>query len=279
MIQEFIDSWPLFADTYLTGWLIAVLLSMVGVVVLAEDQVFIGAAVAQASTLGIAVTLWIGGMIGREVGEHGVATAAAVAFAIAAALLTTRPPGQGRDSREAVTGWVFLASSSLAVLLLTNSPHGMDEIHKLLASTIIGSTWTDVWMFGAAGVVTAAALGVAHRAIALIVMDGQTASALGVRVRLWSPLMAAWLGLTLGLAMHAGGLLYCFGCLVLPPMIARNLCRRVAPMFWVAPVVALVAAAAGFILANRFDYPPGQTAVALLSVLLPLAWCVRLVRR
>ena len=46
-------------------------------------------------------------------------------------------------------------------------------------------------------------------------------------------------------------------------------------MFWVSPLVALVAAAVGFVLANCYDLPPAQAAVALLCVALLGAWIVR----
>jgi ABC-type Mn2+/Zn2+ transport system permease subunit len=68
--------------------------------------------------------------------------------------------------------------------------------------------------------------------------------------------------------MHCAGLLYTFGCLVLPPLIARNVVREVRPMFVVAPLVGLATAAVGFVLANYYDYPPAQMTVALLCALL-----------
>jgi ABC-type Mn2+/Zn2+ transport system permease subunit len=49
-------------------------------------------------------------------------------------------------------------------------------------------------------------------------------------------------------------------------------------MFLVAPLVALLAGGAGFVLANHYDTPPGQTAVAILCVLPLLAWPVRSLR-
>jgi ABC-type Mn2+/Zn2+ transport system permease subunit len=39
-------------------------------------------------------------------------------------------------------------------------------------------------------------------------------------------------------------------------------------MFLVAPAVAVAAGAAGFVIANHWDYPPGQMTVAILCVLL-----------
>ena len=59
MIEDFLNSWSLFQDSYLVGWLVLVLLAIVGVIVVARDQIFIGAAVSQASTLGIALAMWI----------------------------------------------------------------------------------------------------------------------------------------------------------------------------------------------------------------------------
>ena len=51
MIRSFLDTWFLFGHTWVVGWLVATLLSVVGVVVVARNQVFVGAAVAQSATL------------------------------------------------------------------------------------------------------------------------------------------------------------------------------------------------------------------------------------
>ena len=283
MISDFLESWEIFGTQYTTGLILAALLAMVGVLVVAEDRVFLGAAVAQASALGIAVALLVGGRIGEalaplveaEKAEHFAVDLFAVVFAVVASLATARPRRPGRDSREAMTAWVFLFTSSLSILLLSQSPHGMERLDELLTSTIIGATTTDVWLFGTAAIVSVCVLLASHRKLVLMVMDEETSAALGVRVGWWRVGVSVWLGATLGLAMHAGGLLFTFGCLVLPGMIAQNLCRRVAPMFFVAPLVAVCAALTGFVVANAMDYPPGQAVVALLAVLLVPAWLVR----
>ena len=61
MIESFLQSWPLFHDVYIAGVLIALLLSLVGVAVVARDQIFVGAAVSEASLLGIAAGIWLDG--------------------------------------------------------------------------------------------------------------------------------------------------------------------------------------------------------------------------
>lgn len=278
MIRDFMNSWDLFANTYLAGWLIAVMAAMVGVIVVARDQIFIGAAVAQASTFGIALAMGAAGWIGHGIEDHQLAPVMAVVFAIGAAVLTARPGRIGRESHEAVTGWVFLAASSGAILLVAHAPHGLDEVQRLLASSIIGASNTDVVVFATLAICTAIAMAGSHRTLRLLVMDEQTAAVLGVRVRLWNLGLAIWLGLVLGLSLRVSGMLYTFGCLVLPAMMAKSLCRRVAPMFIVAPAISLATGVAAFVLANDHDLPPAQTNVALLAGGVLATWAIRRIR-
>ena len=58
MISDFIDSWSLFSHTYTSALLIGLSLSLMGVVVVARGNVFVAAAVSQASMLGVALSLF-----------------------------------------------------------------------------------------------------------------------------------------------------------------------------------------------------------------------------
>jgi hypothetical protein len=49
-------------------------------------------------------------------------------------------------------------------------------------------------------------------------------------------------------------------------------------VFLVAPGIAIGISALGFVLANYYDYPPGQMTVALLSICLMVAWGIRYLR-
>jgi ABC-type Mn2+/Zn2+ transport system permease subunit len=283
VIADFVGSWALFHNTYLVGWLISLLLALIGVLVVARDQIFIGAAVSQASTLGVAMALGMAGWAALEtvhwLQSDVFLSAMAVTCSVMAALLTARSGDSGQESHEAVTGWVFLVSASLSVLIVAHSPHGLDEIHRLLSSSIIGATRSDVWFFAALLVCTVLGIGVYQRSILLFIMDPAMAAAVGVRVAWVSILLSAWLGLAVGLSIRVAGMLYTFGCLVLPALVAKNLCRRVKPMFVVAPLVAVGTATLGFVLANHYDDPPAQVTVALLCLCVAVAWAIRRLRR
>jgi ABC-type Mn2+/Zn2+ transport system permease subunit len=274
MIGEFVDSWRLFHHAYVAGWLIGVLLALAGVVVVARNQIFIGAAVAQASTLGIALGMWVGSGIALS-GDHahGALSLIGIAFAVAAAALTAR--GGDSGTREAATGWVFLAAASLATIVLSHSPHGLEEINHLVSSSIIGATGSDVWLFGVLVLVGGTAAAALRDRLILFAIDPAMAAAVGMRTRLWDAALAGWLGLVVGGAMRSAGLLYTFGSLVLPALAAAALCRETRSLFVVAPALALVAGVIGFVLANHYDDPPGQMAVVVQVAMVAVAWVLR----
>lgn len=284
MIADFLAAWPLFHTAWITGWILAALLGLVGVLVVARDQIFIGAAVSQASVLGLAVALELGdvfhldaaGFLHDDVFVYGTA----VLSAAAAALLTTRARSEdGGTTAEALTGWVFLLASSASVLLVAHSPHGLEEVHRILSSSIVGATTLDVGIFSALLVVSALVAGLAHRRLLLLAIDPTMASAVGVAVGRWTVALSCWLGLVVGLAIHSAGVLYTFGCLVLPALVARHLCREVRPMLIVAPVVAVATAGAAFLVAHHWDFPPAQMTVALLCALAAVTAPVPALRR
>jgi ABC-type Mn2+/Zn2+ transport system permease subunit len=79
--------------------------------------------------------------------------------------------------------------------------------------------------------------------------------------------------------MRVSGMLYAFGCLVLPVLVARRLVRESRPLAWAAPAIALAAAVPGFAIAHVADVPPAQMTVTLLCAALALAWTFERARR
>jgi len=266
MIEAFLESWPLFQEGYLAAILCGVLLSLLGVMVVGRNEVFLAAAVAQASVLGVALSLTL---------EWGNPVVLAVSLSVAAALSTAGRARRGGGRREEITAWVFLGASSLAVLVLTRSPVGMKSVQSVLSSSLLGASTTEVWVFAIMTLIAGVAVLAWHRRLVLLLLDPVMASAAGMAVGLWSTVIAASMGLASGLAIQCTGLLFAFGCMVLPALIARNLSRTVGPMFLIAPATGLISVVTGLLLAHAYDFPPGQLIVAILAALLVAAWGIR----
>jgi ABC-type Mn2+/Zn2+ transport system permease subunit len=199
---------------------------------------------------------------------EGFQSVMAVAASVLAAVVTTRRGDGEAPSHEALTGWVYLLGASAAILVVAKSPHGLEEVHRVLFSSIIGASDGDVLRFAVLAAVTIGVVAARSRELVLVSIDPAMGAAVGLRVRAWSTAVSVWLGLVVGLAINLAGVIYAFGCLVLPALVARNVCREVQPMFVVAPAVGVGAAVAGFVVANAHDYPPAQMTVALLCALL-----------
>jgi ABC-type Mn2+/Zn2+ transport system permease subunit len=276
MIESFVASWPLFHDTYIAGVAIAFVLALLGVWVVARDQIFLGAAVSQASTLGIAGLLWLEGVGAVSatswLGSETAAGVCAVVASVTTALWVVPP---GRSGGEARTAWVFLLAASVPVLLLAHSPHGLEEVHRLMFSTLLGATASDVAVFVALAFATVGVVAFWSAPLRLFASDVEMAAAVGVPTRRLGIAVALWLGVAIGLSIHVSGLIYTFGCLVLPAIAARNLCREMRAMLWVAPLLAVVTAALAFVVANAWDLPPAHATVAGLCGVVALSWSRR----
>jgi zinc/manganese transport system permease protein len=279
VIESFLASWPLFHDVYIAGVLIALLLSLVGVAVVVRDQIFLGAAVSQASMLGIAAGIWAGAAVAGTPWEwiesdttHSVLGGV---FAVAGSLAVSLAATGVRESREALTGWLFLAGASLSVLVVATSPHGMAEVSRLLSSSIIGANAVDIAIVSLMLAATVAVLALRLRPLLLLLTDAETAQACGIAVARWDRLLAVWLGLAVAWSIHVAGMVFTFGLLVLPALVAKGVVREMRSLVFVAPAVATVAAASAFVLANEWDLPPGQVAVAILCFAQLATWPLR----
>ncbi len=276
MGSSFWESWDLFGDAYLTGLLCAVMLALVGVVQTAKREVFAGIAAAQASTLGIAIALSIAPIGSDHHSQHGLPWVLGIGFAI----IGTVVPGIGRrigESSEAVCAWVFLCGASFSVLVLAHSPHGLEEVQRLMFSSLIGADRHDVYAFAGLTLLSILLVSLRHRQILLVATDPEFALAVGIPQRRYALASSIWVGILLGCAIHTVGSLFTFSCLVLPPMSAKFLCRTMRAMFPVAALIALGSSFFAFVIADSYDYPPGQMAAGLQIVLVVV--CLLLRRR
>ncbi len=271
MWEDFILSWELFAEAWLTGWILAVLLTIVGVVLVAQRQAFVGVAAAQFTTLGIALALWVGEAFHLYSGGHGLVWSSGILFAILACVSLAFA---GRESQLLV--WLYLAGASGSVLVLSQSPHGLEELQRLMLSSVIGADWVDVGVFGLGCVLAILVCRLRGRTILLVATDPVTAAALGIRTRTWRIGIALVAGTVLGASIHATGVLFVFGKLVLPVFAAINIARTMRTLLWLAPTLSLMTSLCAFMIANHHDLPPAQTAVGMDALLLAFCMLYRL---
>jgi zinc/manganese transport system permease protein len=271
--MSFWEAWPLFADAWMSSWIAAALLGLLGVAVVAREQVFLGAAMAQAATAAtaLAITAGAGALWIAALHLHGP-------LAVIAATLVALVTGLGRGHRESLVALVFLAASATALLLVARLPHGLQEVQRLTSSSVIGAEWGDTFFLGLLLAGTVAVAVARWRGLVTWLLDPAFAAAIGLPTARWAVLLALLLGLGVGWSLHVAGMLFALGCLVLPALAARSLVRELGTAAVVAPVIALAGAVTGSLAAHAYDLPPAQTTVGLLAAVAALSMAARRLR-
>jgi ABC-type Mn2+/Zn2+ transport system permease subunit len=264
-VVDLLADFALFRDPWLTALASAVVLAWLGLPMVARDQIFAGAAVAEAAVLGVVV-----GMVNGQ--DAGVSLALGTAFAVAANALCARAFADPHRSGEATAGTIFLIGISLSVLLLTHDPHGTHRMQgMLLSGTLIGADAVDACLAGGAVVFVGVVLALRRDTILLLVADPAHADAVGVRTRTWSHAIGLVTGLCIAHSVRTAGLPFTLGMLVLPALAAGHLVPTLRATVVVAPLLAALAAGIGIVVSHGHDLPPGQTIVAVAAALTLLA--------
>jgi len=270
------DAVLLFRDALYGSLIIAVTCALLGVYVVLRRIVFVGAALAQISSAGIALAYWLAGHgIATALAQHPealslAATLASVAF-FAGSLRGPIPP----DARIGV--WYAVAASA-GILLIAKAAVG--EAHDIfLQGNILGITRADTLELLVASIPVVAGQFLFQKELLFTSFDRETARTLGYRVGIWDLGFYLVLGFVISISMQFAGVLLVFNFLVLPAVTGLLLARGMAGTFIISLIAAVVAAVVGFALSIPFDLPTGPTMIAVSGALVLLAWLVRRVQR
>ena len=255
----------LLRDALVGSVLVGAVCPLVGVYFVLRRMIFLGVALPQLSAAGIAFAfvayrLVVGPHEHGNVNERSLAMAGAVAFTLGGILVLAALERGGRVT--------YAVAAALTVLFLVADPHGDAQMVNLLKGDILATTSASLgvlaWAFGAVVVVLFAF----RKEFLLVSFDRDLAVVFRKRVGLWDLLLYLAIGVTISLGVMTAGPLVTFGFLVVPPLTARLVTRRMLSFSLTAAGLGATAAFAGFYCAYRFDLPLGPTEVALASLAL-----------
>lgn len=248
--------------------------SVLGVYVVLRRIVFVGAALAQLSSAGIALALFLGGMgLGGELTHHPVAMALLVTLAGAMFF------GAGGGSKsgvppDATIGVTYAIAAAAGILLISKAKTG--EAHDIfLSGNILGITRTDTLVLLAVTVPVLLVHLAFYKEFLFVSFDRETARTLGYRVRAWNLLLYFTLGLVIAYAMQFAGVMLVFNFLVLPAVTGLLVARSMGGIFVVAIASGLLASVIGFALSVPYDLPSGPAIIAVSGALALIATGIR----
>jgi ABC-type Mn2+/Zn2+ transport system permease subunit len=238
--------------------------SLLGVYVVLRRIVFVGAALAQISTLGIAFALLIG--------VNPILTALAVSI-MAVAALSSQVMEKGLH-QDSILGIAYAAAWALSILFVAKSAQGMEEIIHLVQGNILTIDSGSLIGIGVVTAVTLALQILFSKEFLFVSFDPEMALAQGVRVRFWNFLLYLTLGTAISLAIRAAGVLPVFSSLVIPATTALLFRSRMAGVFLAAAIIGLIASLSGVMLSFIYDLPAGPLVVSIQACIVAVVFVI-----
>lgn len=277
-LREIFDPGFLLRNSVYMSLLVGLACPLVGVYLLLRRLIFMGVALPQVSSCGIAFAFafhtW--GVIPHfEESEHLLAFAGSSLFTLTAIVAFSILERRRRGLIEGFIGTVYVLAGAWSILLLVKNPYGEHGLLDRLKGEIIAVSNADLGWTLAAFAVVAVTLVVFQKEFMLVSFDREMAIVLKKNVLLWDALLFLLIGLTISMAVLSVGPLVTFGFLLIPPLTAHLFARDMRQFALLASAIGGVSALAGFVLAFRWDLPVGPTDVALLGVIYCLAVVAR----
>ncbi len=271
----------LLRDSLYTSVLIGFACPLVGVFLVLRRLVFLGVALPQISSTGVAVALsvpmWLGATQPEHAAhsEHLLAFAGSTIFSLVAILILAILERRGRGHPEGRLGAAYAVAAALSILLLSKNRYAEIGWLDLLKGEIITISNFDLTLTAATLAVVLVALGWFQKELLLVSFDRAMAVTLGKRVWFWDLLLYLLIGLTVSMAVLSVGPLISFGFLLIPPLTAHLFARNMRQFAALAALMGGVAAFLGFWLAYQWDCPIGPTDVVLLGFIYALGFTVK----
>jgi zinc transport system permease protein len=266
----------LFREALFGTLLIALGCSVLGVYVVLRRIVFVGAALAQISSAGIALAIFLGSAglgLGTLTGELGLSFLATVGGVVFFTVTGTRR----RVPPDSALGLSYVVAGAVGVLLIAKAA-GADVHDLFIQGNILGITTRDLVILLLVAVAVLAIHMLLYKEFLFVSYDPEMAETLGYSTRRWTFMLYLTIGVMIAMAMRSAGVLLVFNFLVTPAVTGLLLGRNMRGVFVWAVVSGLVAALSGFVLSVPFDLPTGPAIIAVSGVLAGAAWMLHFVR-
>jgi zinc/manganese transport system permease protein len=253
--------WPLIASLILP-WLLVYL----GLHIVQRGVIFVDLALAQTAAFGTCMSL----VFGYDVHDwQSYAFSLGFTFVGAVLLTFTRSRNQ-RVPQEALIGIVYVVAAAAAILALSKSAGGNEELQRSLVGELLVVTPSDVMKtFG-----LFVGVGVVHylfrKKFLAISENPIKAAESGLNVRWWDFVFYMLFGIVVTSFVHIGGVLLVFTYLVVPAVCAAYLVDSLLAKFALGWGIATTASLLSLFITAKVDLPIGAAIVCVLGLVLLL---------
>jgi zinc/manganese transport system permease protein len=240
-----------------------------GIHVIERKVIFVDLALAQIAALGATYAMTLGY---DPIGDSLKVSLFSLAFTfVGAGAFAVARMRKERVPQEAFIGIIYAAASAAAILMLSKSATGGEELkHMLVGDLLLVSSSSVINM-----AILYGSIGIFHilfrQKFLAISMDPEAAEASGIHVRFWDILFYMSFGVVITKSVAVVGVLLVFSYLVVPAVIAQMWSSTVKGRLLLGWFSAILASLLGIVWSFESDYPTGPAVVVMLAIFLVLS--------
>lgn len=230
-----------------------------GLHVLARGIIFVDLALAQVAALGVSIAF----LLGKD--AHGLeaqAYAVTATFVAAAGFAWLRKLAD-KTTREVAIGCVYVVSTALSIVILSQSARGMEELKEMLNGNVLWVNWREVGTMAVIYTILMVLHAVFHDRFHRLSFAAKSQ----LTPFLWEFLFFASFAIVITLSFNLAGILLVFAYLIIPAFSASLLVRSMRAQLLTGIALAFAGSLAGLWLSFHWDLPTGATLVSVLGVL------------
>jgi ABC-type Mn2+/Zn2+ transport system permease subunit len=270
----------LLRNSLYASMLIGFACTLVGVFLVLRRLVFMGVALPQISSTGVAFALslpmWLSASQPEHSGhsEHLTAFVGSTVFSLAAILILAYLERRQRGLSEGRLGTSYVVAAALSILILSKNRYGEVGWLDLMKGEVITVSNFDFALTGISLGIVLLVLGLFHKEILLVSFDRAMAITLRKNVVFWDMVLYLLIGMTVSMAVLSVGPLISFGFLLIPALASHLLAHSLRQFTVIASILGGGAAFVGFWIAYAWDLPVGPTDVVVLGLFYAAVWLV-----
>lgn len=254
--HDFLDYFDFWKHTLLLGMLLSFLLGETGFWLIARQSVYSGLALSSSSIVGLLFAAVCCDIFAIKDGTGYFTILLGMALGVAIYLFGTRFLSR-RTTNDAATAVIYVACTSITIILSNNLSQGHHELENLLFGNSVMITDND-FRYGTLIAAVLGFLGIRHAANWLhLTFDPLFQHMSNAKSKFQGGLLNLFVALTLVIAAKNFGMLTTFAIMLFPALTAYGMSESGVKTHFIAGILAAFVYPAGFIVSFFLDQPTG----------------------
>lgn len=278
IIQQLLEIFPF---AILGSILAGIICGFLGVFVVSQRVVFLGASLTQVAIAGVAFSFLhlinLEGMISSVFNivitensflHHFEPAFFSLLFSILVVIIFSQTHRQKYLTQDGLLGIIFVAAIAARIMIIQKSPVAeLSEIESIMKGDILFIGSREFYSLLAITIFIILFFTIFQKQLKFVVFDAESSSAYGINSKLWLLLFYIVVGTGISLTTRYVGDVFTFAYLIIPSAIGIMIGKSVLKVFLIAVIIGALLPPIALFLAFKYDFSSGPMAVVLAFIL------------